>query len=271
MIGLPEELRAIAQWVAWRAEPRVSGKPAKVPYSAVGVRASSTDPTTWLSHDDAVRLDLDGVGFVFSATDPYCGIDLDHVLTPDGSLAAQATEIVEALDSYTEWSPSGGGLHIIARASLAGKVGNRKGSVELYDRGRFFALTGDVLDGRATIHERQRQVDALHDSLFASRPAQPPVTTVGCGGGEADDALLDRARRASNGAKFSTLFDAGDWQRLGYPSQSEADFALASLLAFWTADAEQVDRLFRRSALMRPKWERVGARTIGRLLAGGAR
>jgi primase-polymerase (primpol)-like protein len=71
-----------------------------------------------------------------------------------------------------------------------------------------------------------------------------------------DRALLDRARHAKNSERFCALYDRGDWKALGFPSQSEADLALCSMLAFWCgADKERVDQLFRTSSLIRPKWE----------------
>jgi putative DNA primase/helicase len=69
----------------------------------------------------------------------------------------------------------------------------------------------------------------------------------------ADAELITRARMASNGASFARLW-AGDWSR--YDSQSEADAALCSYLAFWTGgDRGRVDSLFRQSGLYRPKWD----------------
>ena len=75
----------------------------------------------------------------------------------------------------------------------------------------------------------------------------------------ADLQLIDRARHAANGAKFERLW-GGNWKG-DYPSQSEADLALCSELAFWTeGDAPQIDRLFRHSGLYRKKWERADYR-----------
>jgi primase-polymerase (primpol)-like protein len=57
-----------------------------------------------------------GVGFVFSSDDPYVGIDLDGCRNPQtGYIEPWALEIVRRLNSYTEISRSGTGLHIIAK------------------------------------------------------------------------------------------------------------------------------------------------------------
>jgi primase/DNA polymerase family protein/DNA primase RepB-like protein len=104
------------------------------------------------------------------------------------------------------------------------------------------------------------------NNTTSHRPAQPV---------EADDrTLLDRMLHASNGAKIQALWD-GDWKGAGYPSQSEADSALAFHLAFYCGrDASRVDRLFRQSALFRDKWDTrrgdstYGADTIAQACAG---
>ena len=124
--AIPVELRERAQWVVWCAVKR-DGKTTKVPYRADGAgRASSTDPATWATFDQALAareaLSADGIGYVFAADDPYLGVDLDGAL-PEADCAA----IILALDSYTETSPSGQGVHVIVRASLNDLPGTRTG------------------------------------------------------------------------------------------------------------------------------------------------
>ncbi|MGH3145785.1 MAG: hypothetical protein ACRDTR_08285, partial [Rubrobacter sp.] len=138
----PKDLR---QWVCWRSEER-DGRPTKVPYSpASGLRARSDDPVTWGTLSEAREAaregDYEGVGFVFTAGDPFCGVDLDACVDPEtGEVASWAAEVLDELDSYTEFSPSGRGLHVLVRAELP-PGGRRKGRVEMYDRGRFFTVT----------------------------------------------------------------------------------------------------------------------------------
>ncbi len=66
-----------------------------------------------------------------------------------------------------------------------------------------------------------------------------------------DEEIIRLAARAKNSAKFEALM-SGDTS--GYPSPSEADQALISLLAFYTKDEGQLDRLYRQSGLCRDKW-----------------
>ena len=218
-----------------------------------------TDPSTWTTFSDALAAceggGFSGIGFVLG--DGFVGVDLDACRDREtGDLDPWARDIIDALNSYTELSPSGTGVHVLCRGELPpGR--RRKDGVELYDRARYFAVTGAHLVGTpATVKDRTTELAALHREVFGDADGgavqvgtkPTPVGTLAM----TDDDLLDRARAARNGDRFSALFDDGD--RAGYASASEADLALCSLLAFWASDAAQVDRLFRASALMRDKW-----------------
>ena len=149
--NIPRELRDRRQWVNYRREVR-DGKPTKVPYDPrTGRRAESDNPATWATFDEVVgALELggryDGVGFVFSEDDPYVGVDLDHCRDPEtGAVEPWALGIVRRLDSYTEVSPSGTGLHIIVKGRLPpGR--RRKGQIEMYSEGRFFTMSGALFE-----------------------------------------------------------------------------------------------------------------------------
>ncbi len=267
-------MRDLRQWVCWRAEER-SGKPTKVPYSPItGSRARSDDLATWATlaraREAAREGAYEGVGFVFSDSDPFCGVDLDSCLHPETrEVEPWATGIIEELDSYTEISPSGTGLHIIVRADLP-PGGNRKDRVEMYDRGRFFTLTGNHLHGTpTTVQERQEHIRTLHNRLFPHTPSEPSSTngTLDSENCMDDAQVLRRAMSAANGSRFAALW-AGDAS--GYSSSSEADLALCSMLAFWIGpDEGRIASLFARSGLARKKWDREDyrRRTISRALA----
>jgi putative DNA primase/helicase len=263
----PAELRALPRWLVWRIEIR-DGKPTKIPYDAkTGKKGSSTDPGTWAQYDDAKsafeRGGYGGIGFVLGAG--YTGLDLDGVRDPKtGAIEPWAAEIIAALDSYTELSPSATGVHIIVRGALPPGRRQRNGAAHtgfgLYDTGRYFTMTGARIHGGA-IADRQQHLEQLHSELFRQRrePRRDSVAAIYA----SDAALIDRARRANDGGKFSRLW-SGMWKG-EYGSQSEADLALCAKLAFWTGrDAARMDGLFRQSGLMRKKWDRVDyrARTI---------
>lgn len=175
-----DELGKIPQWVCW-GPTRRNGKITKPPINPkTGDHASSTDPNTWTSIDDAIqegvnpkntRGGLAGIGFVFQMHDPYVGIDLDKCITDDGAIAPWAREIIDSLDSYTETSPSGKGLHIIVKGKWNG--GKRKGGLEVYDRERYFTVTGQHPDGtQQIITERQSELDALRKNISERKTNQ---------------------------------------------------------------------------------------------------
>jgi len=275
-----QNIRDLRQWVCWRSEER-DGKTTKIPYSPItGRRASSTNPDTWGDYPEAVKArkerDFDGLGFVFTESDPFCGVDLDACVDPrTGEIASWASEIVRELDSYTEYSPSSMGLHVLLRAKLPpGR--NRKDRIEIYDRGRYFTMSGRHLEGTPrTIEERQDQLLDVSRRVLGEQPSANGRATLRPAVGQrlSDQEILTKASFADNGEKFRQLWagDTSDYQHDDNEGHSEADLALCSMLAFWTGpDPERVDTLFRQSGLYRKKWEREDyrERTIAHALDG---
>jgi putative DNA primase/helicase len=145
---IPEELKRRPQWVNWRAVKKPDGRLDKVPYTpGTSRKASSTDLMTWGTFEEAIDgLDrFDGIGFVFCSADPYVGVDLDNCIDPEtGEVAVWAMQIIEGLDSYTELSPSGKGVHIIAKGNIPSS--GRRGLFEMYRENRFLTMTGHLLE-----------------------------------------------------------------------------------------------------------------------------
>jgi hypothetical protein len=269
--AIPAELKELERWVNWQFVER-DGKSTKVPLDPnVGQPASSSDPDTWGSYADALARfksdTVDGIGFQLG--DSYIGVDLDDCRDPrTGDIQPRAREIIRQLDSYTEISPSGTGIHILAKGTLPPR-GRRKGPVEIYSDGRYFTVTGCHLDGTpTTVEERQAALAELHAQVFGTTEssrgtapiAEPSPNSL------SDESIIGRARNAKNGDKFDRLW-SGDSN--GYDSPSEADLALCMMLAFWTGrDADHIDKLFRQSGLFRPKWDErhsADGRTYGEL------
>lgn len=177
--ALPAELRACRQWVRYRlTDPDARGKRSKKPWHPTEDRpASSTDPATWGGFEDALdhagRHGTHGLGFVFSAADPFVGIDLDGCFDPATyRLTPDAAALVEALDSYAEVSPSGTGVHVIGRGALPGS-GKKSDRVEVYDRGRFFCVTGACLnDPPLPVRDVQPELNALLEREFNRAPTE---------------------------------------------------------------------------------------------------
>jgi primase-polymerase (primpol)-like protein len=243
---IPAELRERDQWVLSRFEER-DGKTTKVPYRADGAgRASSTDPSTWSTFEAAVAgadaLDADGIGFVFSQDDPYCGIDLDPEL-PETDRAAIALK----LSSYTEESVSGVGRHVVVRASVNGR-GRHPEGIGIFDAGRYFVFTGRHVTGMpTTIEERQAELDAVLEE-YLPEPEPPKVSEARTLSVDLEDEELLAVARTLLGDKFSALWE-GAWQGR-YATQSQADLALCSFLAWLTGrDAARIERMFRSSGL----------------------
>ncbi len=267
LASAPDELKQLPTWVCYRLEQRVGQeKPTKVPYDPrTGEKAKADDPTTWTDFETclaaAERGAYDGIGFEFG--NGFAGVDLDHCRNPEtGELEPWAADVIAHLDSYTEASPSGTGVHIIIQGALP--PGRRRiGPVEMYDSGRFFTVTGNHIDGTpSSVEERSEELRELHEALF---PPETPAEPIAAAPEDSTDALTDeeiieKASQAANGEKFKKLW-AGDWQG-AYNSHSEADEALCCHLAFWTGkDPDRIDNLFRKSGLYRQKWDRADYRT----------
>lgn len=273
--NIPDELRDRDQWVLWKVEKR-DGDTTKVPYQPSGRKAKSNTPPTWTSFNEALRAyesgDFAGIGFMFDEHGPYVGIDLDGCVN-DGDLTGGAWDVVKRLDSYTEGSPSGTGLHIICRGFLP-DLGNRTSDVdglkelELYEQERYFTVTGRHLEqSPETVEQRAQELHTLCKDVFEEETAEQkraPSTP-----NDLDDReLVEKAKAADDGGKFERLW-SGDTSK--YPSHSEADQALVNKLAFWTGgDRNRIEQLFRQSGLHREKWDRddYRRRTIDKALDG---
>lgn len=138
--NIPEELRRLNQWVCANEGSKVPMQ-ANRPYPA-----SSTNPLTWASFEDALWAVEHGyydyIGFVFN-DNGVVGIDLDDAIV-NGSLSFIATEIYGLCGSYAEISKSGTGLHIFVKGDIPFKGKNNLAGVEMYKTARFFIMTGNM-------------------------------------------------------------------------------------------------------------------------------
>jgi putative DNA primase/helicase len=265
--AIPEALKRLSQWMCWRGVwlPDKQ-KWDKVPLIAGTHRkASSTNPKTWTTFAAVWKVyqqgGVDGIGFGVLQANQLTGIDLDDCRDPDsGEIVAWAQAIVDRLQTYTEVSPSGTGLRLWLYATREQR-GRRKGHIEVYSWGRYLTLTGCHVDGTpTTIEPRQAELDAFERETFskAQKSSTPPASTNGTGAHLDDEALLSVMLGAKNGLDIAKLWRG---ESDGYPSDSEADLALCNHFAFYTGgDAAAMDRLFRKSGLMRDKWERADYR-----------
>jgi len=250
---IPAELKALPQWVCARN---------KIPFNPAGSSASVTDPTTWSTFEQAVAAVKKGVfediGFVFTKEDPYVFIDLDApkengvIISADDpravDLDAKHQSWIKGFSSYTELSKSRRGYHIICKGSIPQAV-KAKG-YEIYDSKRYAIFTGEVVLLTPVLDRQKELKDVLDSMRIMQHSEKKPVVVL-----QDDQAILSRIAAASNANAIRELWE-GKWQTT-YPSQSEADFALLSHLAFYTQDDQQAMRLFRLSKLAeRPKAKR---------------
>lgn len=291
--GIPRELTDLDQWVVWQYTWK-NDDWTKPPYDAkTDGLASTTNGTTWCDYQTALAAyrkgEWDGIGFVPTPEAGIVGIDLDHCRDKDtGKVEKWAQEYIDRLDTYTELSPSREGFRLFLVGTKPG-ARCKKGDIEIYNGltaegkqgGRFLTITGHHVDGTpTTINRRPEAIASFYSSVFSTNGDGKAATTARKIGtpskngkatgnsGLTDHDVLSRMLSSKHCDKASKLW-RGD--TAGYVSHSEADAALCSYLAFWTGkDTEQIDRLFRRSGLMRPKWDRGDYRgkTIGLAIAG---
>jgi len=263
--NVPPEMLEHDQWLCWKTELR-KGKKTKVPLDPnTGYFGKANDKKTWTNYNKAKRFSDQknvGLGFVFTKSDPFVGVDLDDYRYPDsdGDLCdSVARDIIDELQSYTEVSPSGTGYHIIVKGELPNGR-NRRGDIEMYDHGRFFTFTGErVPQTNYNAVKRQMELNKVHAKYLGEPDKSGGVNTGGATPPEEldidDEEVVEKAKDAANGDSFESLWNG---MTAGYDSQSEADLALCAYLSFWTGgDEKQMDRLFRQSGLMRTKWDNV--------------
>lgn len=249
--NIPDEMKQYRQWIIWRFEDTDAPKPTKVPYSPVNhKRVSVQDANNWGSFEDCVQIlntpnsMYAGLGFVLTKNDPYTFIDLDDS-NGDQAVGDRQQLIYNEFNSYSEWSPSGIGCHIIVKGWIPS--GRRRSKIEIYSDARFMTMTGNVIRN-APISDYNQLINALYDQMGAGS------TNAAAMYGDSpqvmeDQSVLDMAASAVNGDKFRDLYE-GDWQK-HYESQSEADMALVNIIAFYTQNREQIVRMFRDSSLGR--------------------
>jgi putative DNA primase/helicase len=258
--AIPPELKALDQWLIWKYfyKPDL-GYWDKPPLDAnkSGNTAKSTDPKTYATFDKALssyRLgNYDGVGLALTLKNLIVGFDLDSCRDPQsGEIAPWALKIVHQIPTYWEISTSGTGLRGFGYSHKPGSR-CRAGDFEMYTSGRYLCITGHHLEGTPyTVEPVQGAINAIYAQMF---PTQEHHASSNGNSPHADDtAIIDALRHYKNGAKFRRLFDDGDISEY-QGDHSVADQGLCRLIAFRTQDPNQVDRIFRLSALNRQKWE----------------
>jgi primase-polymerase (primpol)-like protein len=302
-VVVPPSIKHEKRWICYRIEEQ-SGKPKKIPKaprfntqygskSLFNVDPTSTDHVTtfyearafdYRSREELDDAGADGVGLTLTTTDDIVGVDLDDCYDVEsGEIERWAYDIIRHLDSYTEVSPSGTGLHVLVRGEIDERYGNKhEVGLEIYEADRYFTFTGDHLEQTPdrihqrgdTVREIQRTV--MSESVSSSEEAVPTDSSTlnqseshECTApepaefGPEEEEIMKTASEADD--EFAPLFEEGSIREYDN-DHSRADYALACKLAYWCrGDVQQMDAIFRESALMRPKWdEKRGSTTYGR-------
>lgn len=293
-----DELKKLEIWINWKYEQR-EGKNTKLPLNPhiENSLAKTNDPSTWGSFDDALgnaqEYDV-GVGIMFAPLGDgfvLAGIDIDAHNVDRNPLADEILETFR--ETYIEKSPSAKGYHVLFALcidEILSEMGgtwdkdkyymhNHNNDVECYVAGatnRYFTFTGNTINGnplvdmtdvfKVFLDKYMQRPDNKKDkpSRASNTSASSSLNT------KSDiDEVLEKARRAKDGAKFVALYDCGDTS--GYNGDdSAADMALCTMLAWWLrGDYAAIDEAFRRSRLYRQKWEREDYRsaTINKAIA----
>lgn len=267
----------VPQWIVWAPVMRLGEpKPAKLPIDPrTGEAIDPHDSRHWMTYETA-RAYSANVGFVLTDNDPYFCIDLDHAW--NGAVWSQLamTTLSAFRGAYVEVSYSGDGLHIIARGVPPAGYKTRGNGVELYHRLRFIAITTTHAQGTPDVDHSAALASWVPIHLPLDAPIGPSAewTTQPVPDAKPiadDDELISRMinGRGSAGSVFAGKASAADLWAANvpalaqcFPSQhdlydrSAADAALAAHLGFWTGkNCERIERLMRRSALVRRKWD----------------
>ncbi len=192
---------------------------------------------------------------------------MDNVRNPDtGHILPWADELIRQLNSYTEISRSNSGIHIflygqaplLENEKLRCKASNILGTCpdfEIFFKNKFATITGNILVDQPIRQVAKNEILQIYRMFFpkdtfedisAQKLENSPSMT--------NEELLERARHAKNGRRFSDLYDRGSWNSR-YSSASEADMALTGMLAFYSQKEEQLIELLMASALYREKWK----------------
>ena len=185
-VKAPADLTELPNWVLWRYEKR-GDKRTKVPYSTSGNAASTINPLEWGTFEEVFDYyashsrQYSGMGVVFDGQG-MCGVDLDDCLDEAGEVKAWAQPIISKFsDTYMERSPSGTGVKIWCRAKLPGAGVSEDygdGCIEIYDRSRYFAFTGDTFRGAPlSVEPCQDSVDWLLALVGRDKTGPSTATT----------------------------------------------------------------------------------------------
>lgn len=249
---IPDELKNINRWIYWKKIIK-DERAIKLCCDAYGNSISVTDPNSYLDFNTAIENYsnyVDGLGFVLG--DNYCGIDIDSCIDND-TITKEAERIINTVNSYTEISQSGKGIHIIFKGTIPdGKC--RNGSYEFYKDKRYFAITGDMIPQYNRVNERTKEVESLYYEFICPK-AKVLSTLIEPLDSHCDIPLEDKDiyTKIINSKKSSEFKSLCDFT----PNEDKSlnDYKIMCLIALYTDDYLQIERiLLNYTNRNRDKW-----------------
>ena len=276
--NIPDNLKNEKRWCLYKMIQR-DGKNTKLPLMPNGKPAKSNDKMTWHSYEDCIKaLNKnigDGLGFFLG--DGYIGIDIDKVsddifvYSMDYHAKSMIADFLRGISTYAELSPSKTGLHFIGKGKVPGERKRHK-NLEIYDEGRFFTVTGNVIKDKDRSHIKpieqellplyQKYMPAIgNQSEYKEKRNEKEKKST------RENPFKQRYGKSSNDV-LELLFEKGyfhytgeDLRRIYYgnyesyfTSQSEADFFMLQRLLYYTSNIEKAISFMENSGLKREKW-----------------
>ncbi len=264
-----EELKQKQQWINWNYKVTKDNKKTKIPISYKGrpTGTSTNYKNTWTTYNNLSN-QFSGIGVIFD--NGLCGIDIDHKDFDDPIVQ----DIINLMNTYTELSPSKNGYHILFTIDIAKipTVINEKGEIKLDNKyyqknpnnqvecylngltNRFFTFTNDIVINK-DIEERTEELLIFLDRYMLRNNNTNPKDYDNSKDIKNDDDIISKIRKSKYKEKFYMLYDLGNID-LFENDNSSADLGLCCLIAKFTKNTYQIDRIFRNSKLYRDKWER---------------
>ena len=271
--NIPSELKQEKRWCLYKMIQR-NGKNTKLPLMPNGKPAKSNDKTTWNSYEDCIaalnRNIGDGLGFMLG--DGYIGIDIDKVsdevfeYMQNKNANSMTANFLREISTYAEISPSKTGLHFIGKGKVPGERKRYK-NLEIYDKDRFFTVTGNVIKDRDRnkVINIDSELNPLYEkympkiNVINSENKRNPTVTSYNGEQDVLEKLFDRGYFSYTGEDLRRIY-YGNYESY-FNSRSEADFFMLQRLLYYTADVEQAISFMENSGLKREKWYKKRAGT----------
>ncbi|HEO3244242.1 TPA: DEAD/DEAH box helicase family protein [Streptococcus agalactiae] len=275
--NIPNDLKRENRWCLYKIIQREE-KNTKLPIMPNEKPAKSNDTSTWHSYEDCKKALSqhigDGLGFFLG--DGYLGIDIDKVTEDmnayfkDTNANSMTADFLRNISTYAKISPSGTGLHFIGKGNVPGERKRHK-NLEIYDEGRFFTVTGNVIKDkdRSKVIEIESELKPLYEKYMPKPKVvskeNRKMTSITLYNADRDilEKLFNKGYFSYSGEDLRQIYNGN--YRSYFNSQSEADFFMLQRLLYYTGNINEAISLMKRSGLNREKWykRRSGTNYLG--------